>query len=129
MPAAQEFSGARGAENPRPLVMIFRRNFSPSDVSFVFCFHGPTIAFFSASFVICPHGIVHMNRSAGLISSSGSHGRQKHDAAASKLAAMASLLPGVYGSRQSEGAGSGVTGAVVALVDPARVEVRGWLFR
>lgn len=37
---------------------------------------------------------------------------------------MASLLPGVYGSRQSEGAGCGVTGAVVALVDPARVEVR-----
>lgn len=42
---------------------------------------------------------------------------------------MASLLPGVYGSRQSEGAGCGVTGAVVALVDPARVEVSEVLVR
>lgn len=35
-----------------------------------------------------------------------------------------SLLPGVYGSSQSEGRGGSAMGTVVALVDPAGVEVR-----
>lgn len=36
---------------------------------------------------------------------------------------MASRLPGVHTSRQSEGRGSGAAGAVVALVEPDKIEV------
>lgn len=54
----------------------------------------------------------------------GSRGRpEPPEPAAARLAAMASRLPGVYGSRQSEGRGSGAAGAVVALIDPDSVEV------
>lgn len=62
-------------------------------------------------------------RSAGL-SITGSRGRpEPPEPAAARLAAMASRLPGVHGSRQSEGSGTGAAGAVVALVDPESVEV------
>lgn len=54
----------------------------------------------------------------------GTRGRQEPaEPAASRLASMASLLPGVHGSRQSEGPGSGAVGAVIVLVDAAKAEV------
>lgn len=55
---------------------------------------------------------------------SGTRGRQEPaEPAAVRLASMVSLLPGVHGSRQSEGRGSGAVGAVVALVEPDKVQV------
>lgn len=66
---------------------------------------------------------VAVSRSAGL-SITGSRGRpEPPEPAAARLAAMASRLPGVHGSRQSEGSGTGAAGAVVALVEPESVEV------
>lgn len=62
-------------------------------------------------------------RSANL-SVSGTRGRQEPaEPAAVRLASMVSRLPGVHGSRQSEGRGSGAVGAVVALVEPGNVQV------
>ena len=62
-------------------------------------------------------------RSANL-SVTGTRGRQDCHSPASLLASMVSRLPGVYGSSQSEGWGGSAAGTVVALVEPAGVEVR-----
>ncbi|CAN0229248.1 unnamed protein product [Pylaiella littoralis] len=61
-------------------------------------------------------------RSAGLGATGPRTRQEPAEPAASKLASMMSLLPGVHGSGLSDGPTSAALGAVVALVDPARAE-------